>query len=216
MKEARQPHVERSLLRQAIADAETARRNLADAHSAASKAYDHVSDAKQRLAALREDNAKAGSHVSFISRLASGADVDVLELDRPAADDCRAKIDAAEQELAAWRRAREVAEAAIHEREKLITMSAYKVDSAAREVVRNSDAVAWLTDGLEAMQDEVSRRRGALQFLTLRQLLPEAAKESVARLLRADFDSHTDNAWPAAIDELRRDADAPLPVGESL
>jgi hypothetical protein len=203
----------RNVLRAMIADAETARRNLEDARSAARKAGEYVFDAKQRLAALREDNAKAYPE-AFISSLASGADVDVLELDRPAAE-WRAQIEAAEQELAAWRRAHEAAEAAIQDREKPITMSAFKVDSAAREVIRNSDAVARLTDGLEAMQQEVARRRSALQFLALRGLLPETEKEGVARLLRADFDTHVDNAWQAAFDELKRDADALLPVGNS-
>jgi len=143
----------RNVLRAAIADAKTARRNLEDARSAASKAADHIFDAKQRLAALREDSTGVDLPDNFISRLAAG-DVGVLEL-APAAE-CRAKIEGAEQELDAWRRARDAAEAAIQDREKRITMSAYRVDSAAREVVRSSDAVARLMDGLEAMQDEVA------------------------------------------------------------
>jgi hypothetical protein len=198
------------MLRQAIADAETARRNLDDAHSAARKAEDHVYDAKQRLAALHEENANAGYPEVFLSRLASGAEVDVLALDRPAAES-RSRIDTAEQELVAWRNVYEAAKTAIQDRERHVPILGHKVADAAREVIRNSEAVARLMDGLAAMQDEVGRRRAALQFLALKRLLPEAEKESVARILRADFDSYADNAWPAALDALMRDADAVLP-----
>jgi type I site-specific restriction endonuclease len=213
MKEATQPHVERSLLRQAIADAETAQHNLADAQSAASKAEDRVYDANHCLAALRESNVTAGFPEAFISRLASGAEVDVLALDRPAAE-CRAKIDVAEQELVAWRGVHEAAKTAIQDRERLVPILEHKVAEAARDVIRNSEAVARLMDGLAAMQDDVARRRGALHFLMSKQLLPEGAKESVARILRADFDSHLDTEWQSAFDDLKRDADAPLPIGD--
>jgi hypothetical protein len=202
----RQPH-ERDALRQAIADAETARRNLADARSAASKAEDRVYDAKHRLAALREGSANAGIPEAFLSRLADDNELDVLELDRPAAE-CRAKIEGLEQELVTWRNVCEAAKTAIQDRERHVPILEHKVADAARDVIRNSDAVARLMDGLAALQDDVARRRGALQFLMLKQLLPEAAKADVARILRADLDSYTDNAWPAALDALMRDADA--------
>jgi hypothetical protein len=151
----------RDLLRAAIADAATARRNLDDARSAADKAYDHVCDANRRLAALREGNANAGyPEAAFISKLAAGADVDVLELDRPAAE-CRSRIDTAEQEVATWRRVHEAAKLAVNDRERHLPLLGHKVADAARDVIRNSEAVARLMDGLEVMQDDVSRRRAA-------------------------------------------------------
>jgi hypothetical protein len=201
----------RNVLRAAIADAETARRNLADAHSAARKAEDHVYDAKHRLAAAREGNATAVYPEAFISRLASGAEVDVLELDRPAAE-CRSRIDTAEQEVAAWRGVFEAAKGAVNDREKHVPILEHRVADAARDVIRHSEAVARLTDGLEALQADVAGRRGALHFLMQKQLLPEAAKESVARILRADFDSYLDTEWQSAFDALKRDADAVLPI----
>jgi chromosome segregation ATPase len=210
-----QPHTERDVLRQAIADAETARRNLDDAHSAASKAEDHVYDTKHRLAVLREENANAGYPEAFLSSLASGAAVDVLELDRPATES-RSRIGTAEQAVAAWRRVYEASKAAIQDRERHLPILEHRVADAARDVVRNSEAVARLMDGLAEMQSEVARRRGALHFLTLKQLLPEGAKESIARILRADVDSHLDTEWQAAFDALKRDADAPLPIGDDL
>jgi hypothetical protein len=205
----------RNVLRAAIADAETARRNLDDARSAARKAEDHVYDAKQRLAALREGNATAGYPEAFISRLASGAEVDVLELDRPAAE-CRSRIEAAEQEVAAWRRVHEAAKSAVNDHERACPILEHRVADAAREVIRNSEAVARLTDGLEAMQDDVARRRGALQFLLHKQLLPDSAKADVAHLLRADVDSHLDTEWQSAFDALKRDADAVLPGDDEV
>ena len=206
----------RNVLRAAIADAETARRNLDDAHSAARKAEDHVYDAKQRLAALREDEANAGCpEAAFISRLASGAAVDVLELDRPGAE-CRAKIDTAEQELVAWRNVFEAAKGAVNDRERHLPILEHRVADATRDVIRNSEAVARLMDGLEAMQDEVARRRGALQFLTLKGLVPEPRKAAVAHVLRADFDSCSDTEWQSAFDALRHDADSVLPIGGDL
>jgi chromosome segregation ATPase len=202
----------RNVLRAAIADAETARRNLDDAHSAARKAEDHVYDAKQRLAALREGNATAAGYPeAFISRLADDNELDVLELDRPGAE-CRAKIDTAEQDVAAWRRVHEAAKAAIQDRERHVPILEHRVADATRDVIRNSEAVARLMDGLEVMQQEVGRRRGALHFLMHKQLVAEGAKADVARLLRADCDSHdADNAWQSALDALLRDADAVLP-----
>jgi predicted nucleic acid-binding Zn-ribbon protein len=200
----------RKALRAAIADAETARRNLEDARSAARKAEDHVYDAKHRLAALREDNAKAGVPEAFLSRLADDNELDVLELDRPGAE-CRARIDTAEQEVATWRRVHEAAKLAVNDRERHLPLLGHKVADAARDVIRNSEAAARLMDGLAAMQDDVARRRGALQFLLHKQLLPDSAKADVAHLLRADVDSHLDTEWQAAFDDLKRDADAPLP-----
>jgi hypothetical protein len=47
-----------------------------------------------------------------------------------------------------------------------------------------------------------------------KQLVPDFAKENVARILRADFDSHLDTEWQSAFDDLKRDADAPLPIGD--
>jgi len=204
----------RNVLRAAIADAETARLNLDDARSAASKAEDHVYGAKQRLAALREGSANAGIPEAFLSRLADDNELDVLELDRPAAE-CRSKIDTAEQELVAWRNVYEAAKGAVNDRERHVPILEHKVAEAARDVIRSSDAVALLMDGLAEMQDDVARRRGALHFLLHKQLVADTAKENVARLLRADFDSDPAIAWQSGLDALRHDSDALLP-GDDL
>jgi len=203
----------RNVLRAAIADAETARRNLDDAHSAVDKAYDRVCDAKHRLAALRAGSTGTDLPDGFLIALAAGSETDVAELTRPAATGL-AKIDTAEQELAAWRRVHEAAKLAVNDRERHVPILEHKVAEAARDVIRNSDAVARLMDGLDAMQDDVARRRSALQFLTRNGLLPEPQKAAVAHLLRADFDSHADTEWQSALDDLKRDADSVLPGGD--
>lgn len=201
----------RNVLRAAIADAETARLNLDDARSAARKAEDHVYDAKQRLAALREDSTGVDLPDNFISRLAGG-DVGVLEL-APGAE-CRARVDAAEQEAAVWRNVHEAATALVNDLERRLPILQHKVADAGRDVVRHSEAAARLMDGLAEMQVEVGRRRGALQFLLSKQLVADTAKESVARILRADFDSDPAIAWQSGLDALMRDADAVLPIGD--
>jgi len=176
------------------------RRNLEDARSAASKAADHIFDAKQRLAALREDEANAGCpEAAFISRLASGAAVDVLELDRPGADAVRRLT----------RRNRSSLPGAMFSKPpKGQLMTAKGICRSSNTGLRMRPAMlsaipkpsrgSWMAS--RRMQDEVARRRGALQFLTLKGLVPEPRKAAVAHLLRADFDSCSDTEWQSAFD----------------
>ena len=60
--------------------------------------------ADDRLAALREAAAQAQPAGALIASLAAG-NADIAELERPQVE-ARAKLDGAEQEVAAWRRAR--------------------------------------------------------------------------------------------------------------
>ena len=101
----------RASLAQAINSHVAAIANLNDARSAASKAAEHVYDARKKLEELRETNVTPASSAAVISGLASGS-LDVLGLDHPRTE-LRAKIETTEQELSAWQSARKVAEEAV-------------------------------------------------------------------------------------------------------
>ncbi len=213
----------RTALAQAINERVAAIANLNDARSAASKAAEHVYDARKKLEELRETNVTPASSAAVIAGLASGS-LDVLELDRPRAE-LRAKIEAAEAELNAWQSARKVAEEAVPVRERAVEWVERNLRSAAIAVLRESVPVAQLADELDKLQEEVIARRLALKYLWLHDALPADNKERVEHLLNSpsmlplanftppEFVNHpTTKTWENALTNLMTNADANLPI----
>jgi hypothetical protein len=209
----------REALAAAIADEATARKNLSDAHAAAEKAESLVWAASARLTALREDAAKASPAGAIIASLAAG-NTDVLDIDRPQAE-TRAKIENAEQELAAWRRAREAAEAEIAPRENSLDWASRHLKDAVVEVMRTADVDALL-ENAERARDALLAER--CRLMELCELLPRFSPEwqAVEAFLSHPFLMHESTGgwkdhpaaqtWRAAFDQLHVDASAPLPA----
>jgi hypothetical protein len=208
----------REVLAAAIADETTARKNLDDARAAASKAEEHVWAAADRVTALREDAALASPADAIITSLAAGA-VDVAELDRPQAE-TRAKIDNAEQELAAWRRAREAAEQEIAPRQNALDWAQRHIKDAVGEVMRAVDIGALLEAAEKARDVLVAERCRLIQIQSSLPLFSPEHK-AVESFLSHPFLMHeyTDMwrehpvvaPWRQAHEALHVDADAPLP-----
>ena len=221
-----QPRTEaRASLAQAINSHVAAIANLNDARSAASKAAEHVYDARKKLNELRETNIAPASSAAVISGLASGS-LDVLELDRPRAE-LRAKIETTEQELSAWQSARKVAEEAVPGRERAVEWTQRALHDAAVAVLRESNAFAPLTAELDELQERVIEKRLALKFLFLHGAVPDDGKQHVASLLNKYAWQPTDcftpqecighlvtRQWENLLTELMRNADTEIP-GES-
>ena len=209
----------REALAAAIADETTARKNLEDARSAASKAEEQVWSASARLMALREEAALASPGGAIISSLAAG-NTDVAELDRPQAS-TRAKIETAEQELAAWRRARDAAEQEIAPREEALDWAQRHVRDAVSEVMRTAD-IDVLLEAAEQTQARLLAERCSLMEIceALPIFSPErkAVESFLGRpfLLHENGDEWKEHAavapWRAAFDALHHDAETPLPA----
>ncbi|MGB5083530.1 MAG: hypothetical protein WBO09_02760 [Methylocystis silviterrae] len=209
----------REALGDAIADAETARKNLDDARAAAAKAEEQVWAASDRVTALRENAAQARPADAIVAALAAG-NTAIAEIDRPAAE-TRAKIEGAESELAAWRRAREAAEAAIPVRENAHEWAQRRVKDAVAEVMRTADIDALIASAERARDTLVEQR---CQLMEISEALPHFSPErkAVEAHLSHAFLMHEATGgwrehpvvapWRNAFDQLHVDASAPLPA----
>lgn len=209
----------REALAAAIAAAETARKNLTDAQAASARAEECVWAASARLTALREDAALASPAGAIISSLAAG-NTDIATIDRPAAE-VSAKIENAESELAAWRRAREAAEAEIAPRENSLDWAKLHLKDAVAEVMRSVDVDALL-ENAERARDALLAER--CRLMELCELLPRFSPEwrAVEQFLGHPFLLHENGdgwknhpavaPWREAFDALHVDADAALPA----
>lgn len=208
-------------LAQSINEHVAATANLNDARSAASKAAEHVWGVRAWLEELKTTNVALASSDAVICGLASGS-LDVLELDRPRAES-RAKIQAAEQELAAWQSARKVAEEAVPVRERAVENAQRKLRDAAIAVIRESAPVTQLADELEELQARVIEMRLSLKFLLLRDAISDDdTRQRVEHLLNVQIPaSHytpsecvnhsMTQQWEAVLTTLMTDPDAAIP-----
>jgi hypothetical protein len=138
-------------------------------------------------------------------------------LERSAIDD-RAKMTAAENEVAVWDETRRECEIAVRSKEAAMVTAKERVERCARAVVCNAETAKRLGDDLEAMQAEVIARRVALRFIWGKGLNGELSGPDKARiesLLRQDltgWESHpVHGVWRAAFEELQSNPEAELP-----
>ena len=211
----------REALAAAIDDEAVARKNLDDARSAAEKARGLVWAAEDRLAALREDAAQAQPAGALIASLAAG-NADIAELERPQVE-TSAKLEGAEQEVSAWRRAREAADNEIAPREKALQKAQRRIKDAVEEVMRTVDIDAIIARAERARDTLIAERCRLAQICEALPWFSEERK-AVESFLSHPFLAHEagdgwkDHAavepWRAAVDALHRDPDAALPAIE--
>ena len=204
----------RVALAEAIAARKAAEQAVEASANGEARAFDKLIDARQALRALKEQPVDDGAD-AFIAALSAGGDADVIALSRPASDRA-AQERALTEEIEAWQGARAELAKATAARREAVSRAEFRVSQKALEVVRSSNAAVTLLEGLEAMQGEVARRRSALHFLKMHDLLSDDAKERVAALLVQDMsgDVRRSNPWSLALSELAKDASAKLPEGE--
>jgi hypothetical protein len=214
-----EPH--RAELAAAITDAEAARRALEIARTAAGNAENRMYEAHARLDEVRQLEPENASPDRMLESLASAdASFDVLALEMPDAP-ARARAEKAEHDIAAWRRAHDIAEKAIPDRQQAAEQAQRKVEIAARVVIGSSfDVDQMISDAEEAAAAIVEK---CIMLMYLRPFLDnEGARASIERFLsRSWLEDEGSDAWkdhPAVVAhrdahaELLLDAAAPLPA----
>lgn len=148
---AQNPSSEREVLREAIDAQRAAQQSLEEAETAERNARDRWLAAGRAASALEEKiaelEARPASADALVAALASGGDVGTLQ--RPT-EALREQLAVAEQEVARWRHAREIAEQAVEARRNAADWAATRVDSAARAVVSAEANVSALLCVVEA------------------------------------------------------------------
>jgi hypothetical protein len=210
----------RATLAAAIAMEAGARRDLQVASNAAGLAQRRHWDAQSKIDELRKVVATPSGALadSFIASVGAGNPCGTAVLERSAID-ARAKMTAAENEVAVWDETRRECEVAVREREVDVAAAKERVEKAARMVIANSEMVTRLVDSLGAMQAEVIARRVALRFIWGKGLNGELSRPDMDRiesLLRQDltgWENHpVHGVWRAAFEELRSNPEAELPL----
>jgi hypothetical protein len=214
------PDPARVALASAIALEAGARRDLKVAEDAAELAAERCWRAQSALDELRKvvaapSGALAGS---FIASVGAGNPCGTAVLERSAID-ARAKLVAAENEVAVWDETRLECELAVRSKAADVAAAKERVTRAARVVVCNAETVSHLADELAALQSELISRRSVLRFIwrTNRNgelSVPLAGR--IERLLLCDLtgleSTPASAAWSAAFDELLANSEAKLPT----
>jgi hypothetical protein len=212
---------DREELRLAIDDAETCRQNLKIARAAFSNSENQVYSALEKLEALREVEPANVSQDHVLEALAAGDtafDVSVLERPDAAARAREAKIEA---DIAGWRRARDLAEHAIPDREHSLEVARRKVEIAARVIISSSFDVDKMIADAEAAATDIVNKRAKLMLI--RTFIEDGDdRKLIDNFLGRPWLLHEINgAWqnhPAvanyrdAYAALTRDATAPIPA----
>ena len=210
----------RATLAAAIAMEAGARRDLKVAEDAAGLAERRHWDAQSKLDELRnEPPAPSGAFAdAFTASIAAGNPCGTAVLERSAID-ARAKLVAAENEVAVWDETRLECELAVRSKAADVAAAKERVTRAARVVVCNAETVSHLADELAAMQSELISRRSVLRFIwrTNRNgelSVPLAGR--IERLLLCDLTGLESTpaaaAWRTAFDELMTNSEAELPT----
>lgn len=161
---------ERQKLSDAIEAQTLASQRLDEAQVAAANARSKWSAANSNVGVISaqieegEENAEDSSD-AFVSSLASGADLSVLDKPKTHLDDLRAQLAEAEGESARWRDALKTAEEAVEVRRKALDMAAFFVDSAARAVMSAEVNFAALLSATEALRSELLDAQARLAAL---------------------------------------------------
>jgi hypothetical protein len=219
----------RSKLAAAIALEAGARCDLRVAEQAAGLAAERCWEAQAALDELRKTVAPSGSLASdFIASVGAGNPCGTAVLERSAVES-RAKMTAAENEVAVWDETRRECEIAVREKGAAVVTAKERVEKAARMVIAGSGVVEGLLAGLEEMQAKVFNRRVALRYILFSGLNGELLEADRARIetlfktdrLPAGFNSAYNSGWEqhpvhkkwgAALDALMTDSEAELPT----
>jgi hypothetical protein len=218
-----------------LATRAAARQSLADAIAGVDSAVARLDEAKRAgeagmdraIAVSNEIEALKGKLPQLPSTPPAGA---VLAgggvLERSPRAEAQARIAELEATRDQLRRARDLAEAEVETRKRAVEHARLRAHRAAVAVVKASGAAERLMSGLEALQEQVVRRRVALRFLAAFKAIPQSEQVAVESLLSADrelpglptqasdvdWKNHPTHAdWWRALATLERDADARLP-----
>jgi hypothetical protein len=178
-------------------------------------------ESRGKLEALRErEPATAASPDKILEILAAGAAFDISAIEIPG-DNARREEAKIENDIAAWRRAHDIAEKAIPDRQRAVEIAERKIEIAARMVISSSfDIGQLISDAEEAAAAIVDRRTKLMHIRTF--LEDGESRKAIDAFLGRPWLIHELNgAWqnhPAiaryrdAHAALTRDAAAPLPA----
>lgn len=219
----------RAALAAAIGKLTAAERDLQVAIDAKSAASDRQDEAQERLEALRnpgeDGEGQPDLGAVFAASVRAGAPCDATVLERPAAKRKEA-IERAERDVDIWTKTYEACKSAIPAKQLAVDDRNRAVQRAAADVVQNAGVTEGVLAGLADLEAQVVERRLVLHFLQSRDLIADKDKASVKRALAqtdlpGDAYAASFTNWrqhPAfitlarAFEELKRDADAPLPA----
>jgi chromosome segregation ATPase len=221
---------ERAAARQQLADAiagvDDARARLAQARAAVESGWDRMITAGNRLDALKAELPQLSSALpadAVLSALTHGSNTETRS-PRAVAESEIAALEGSREQL---RRAIETGEREVEARKRAVDDARLRAHRAAVGVLKASGAPERLMSGLEALQEQVVRRRVALRFLAAFKAIPQDEVAAVEALLSAnrelpglpmqsgdvDWRGHPTHAdWYRALALLERDADARLPA----
>jgi phage shock protein A len=206
----------RQKLAEAINELHAARQSVADARVAEERARECLYAARDRVSELRAEADKPRSADALVAAIAGGEAVDILEMDKPAAEAIKA-MEVAEHHVEAWRHAVETAEQAIEARTGALDHMEHKVSDAAKQALCEQLQPDKLIEAHDAAYKQLAIARARLRFAGW--LLPHPQSQAILNRLNATFrnenrfdDCRRDpvNAdLVAAYEALQRDADAP-------
>jgi hypothetical protein len=154
----------RANLAAAINERDTAARALKDAKVAEDRAREAYYAADAALAEVRTKADAPRSPDELVAALSVEGHVDIIELDKPAAE-IRAEIEVAEQKVQGWRRALDLSEQAVPARERALDIAESKVKQRAAEVFATQIDVPKLLAEAQIGADWIVGQRAAFIFL---------------------------------------------------
>jgi hypothetical protein len=212
----------RAELAAAITDAEASRKNLETARSASRNSEAKMYEAYGALEEARAVEPVNASQDHLEALAAADGAFDIQTFGAPGAA-ARAKEEKAERDIAAWRHAHALAEGAIPDLKLAVEYADRAVEKAARVVMGKSFNVAQMLDEAELAAASIVEKRIELIFIRSF-LLPDDDNDRhpIASFLSRPWlmDECNENwkhhpvivAHQAAFEELKRDAEAPLPA----
>jgi hypothetical protein len=159
----------------------------------------------------------------FIDGFRTGTETNITTLARPAD-----ALQRAEGDAVVWEKTKARCETAFGARERAISLAEMGVATAAAGMVRDAGVVTQLLDGFAELHTEYFRRRLLLHFFALKGLLRDEEKSVAMAALNIWIPGRPNDlcspvwyrdrdymAWSAALEALKQDADAELPVLET-
>jgi hypothetical protein len=185
----------RQKLAEAINELHAARQGVTDARVAEERSRECLYAARDRVSTLRAEADKPRSADALVAAIAGGEAVDILEMDKPAAEAIKA-MEVAEQHVQSWRRACALAEDNVPIREAACARAEDRVKQCAAAALANAIGVDKLLAEAEEAAATILALRAKLMFVS--SLLPHdsAQRAAIADFLaRAWLQTEYDDRW---------------------
>jgi hypothetical protein len=209
----------REELASAIEARERARKAVSDAQLAEEKSREHLYAARARVRELQAEASTPRSADDLVAAIAGEGHVDILEMDKPAAE-VLAALQVAERQVEAWRRACALAEQQVPIRQDALGRCEAKAKERANAALADAINVGELLAEAEQGAATIVALRAKLLFVS--SILPrdDSRRAGIAEFLgRAWLQTEYDDGWRknptvaplmSALAALQRDAEATI------